>query len=236
MSSKTLITGGCSGIGLALSEHILKRTDGELIVCRNRTPFPDELLSEFWHRLTFIDISLDSYGNGGELATSLKGICSTVHGIVFCHGVNSPGPIEEDDQEEYERIVNTNLSSIYGFFSEGGGTIMGIESIVLVSSFCGRVGGPTTAHYAISKSGLDTLALNLARQLAHKGVRVNSIAPGFVKTRMIGGDISESVRAKILLGRAAEASEIAQVIKFLLSQESSYITGQCISVDGGLRM
>ena len=233
---KVLVTGGASGIGLSLIRHLLEYTDDEIIATVNNTLLPSDLEQFLGSRIKVLKIDLSSAQAGFNLYEELREDIPMIQRIAFCHGVNKPASIFESSISDFDFIYNTNFMSIYSFFNSFKVIPVNLRSVVLVSSFCGHVGGPKTAHYAISKSSLDTLALNLSRQLASNSTRVNSIAPGFVKTRMINGDIDDSMKKNILLGRAAEPSEIAKCIYFLLSDSSSYITGQCLHVDGGLRL
>ncbi len=228
-----LITGGCSGIGLSTCKSLLKDKSNRVFLVKNKTLPPEELINS--DQIEIVNSELKSFGDGESLALSINSI-DNLKGIVLCHGINRPASIEKTDEKDFSDIIGTNLASIYGFFSKLKIEDKVLKSIVIVSSFCGRVGGPTTAHYAISKSGLDTLALNQARRMGKFGIRVNSIAPGYILTRMLPNGIDKNTENSIILGRAGEASEISSVIEFLLSDKSSYISGQCINVDGGLRL
>ena len=231
---KTLVTGGCSGIGKAFCDLYLKESFGSLVLSVNATQ--PEISSYDSSLITTVNSDLSSYQAGVSLAHNILKEHNDLSSIVFCHGINLPAPITDTVESQFDSIIDTNLSSVYGFFQALNPLPPTLRSVVLTSSFCSMVGGPTTAHYAISKSGIDTLALNLARLYGKKDIRVNSIRPGFVNTRMLASGISESMRDNIILGRAAEPNEIANLIFFLISEKSSYITGQNISIDGGLRL
>jgi len=110
-------------------------------------------------------------------------------------------------------------------------------SIVAISSLIGQTGNVGQAGYAASKAGIGAFCRSLAKEVASRGLRVNVVAPGYVETEMTGAlpaEVRAAYLARIPLGRAAEAREIANVTCFLLSPRASYITGQIVGVNGGM--
>src|SRR5262249_31758963 len=110
-------------------------------------------------------------------------------------------------------------------------------SIVAISSVSALVGRPGQTHYAAAKAGLCGLVRSLALEVARYGIRVNAVAPGLVDTEStasLPANVRQDLLAGIPLGRAGHPEEIAHVVRFLVSDEAAYITGQVVSVDGGI--
>ena len=103
-----------------------------------------------------------------------------------------------------------------------------------ISSFSSISGGPYSSHYAISKSGIETLTKNLSIFFSKKKIRVNAISPGLIRTRLAKNFKKHPYFNRILLNRIGETKEIADVVDFLLSDKSSYVNGQVLNVDGGM--
>jgi len=140
---------------------------------------------------------------------------------------------------DWRRIVDTNLSGAFYTTRAVARLLLRHKGgrIVYVSSCAALTGEPLLAAYAASKSGLFGLAKSVAREVAASGATVNVIAPGPVETDMTSGTPDEARQrlcARIPLGRYAQPGEIARVARFLLSEQAAYITGQVLSVDGGL--
>jgi NAD(P)-dependent dehydrogenase (short-subunit alcohol dehydrogenase family) len=160
-------------------------------------------------------------------------------------GVVGPGPSEELSDESWDRLISIHLGGAFrcsrAAFPSLAAT--GAGSIVSISSIAGRTGFSLRASYCAAKAGIEGLTRALAVEWAKRGVRVNAVAPGHVRTPMldyslqIGSVTQETVAARtqrIPMGRYAEASEIASVILFLCSPAASYITGETIWVDGAI--
>lgn len=111
--------------------------------------------------------------------------------------------------------------------------------IVNISSIVGMIGNSGQSHYSASKAGLITLTKSIAKEVAHKGIQINSISPGFIKTKMLN-QVSKNILSEYLKRipqkRFGEPKEIAYLVTFLSSKKSSYITGQNFVIDGGLMM
>jgi 3-oxoacyl-[acyl-carrier protein] reductase len=138
--------------------------------------------------------------------------------------------------EEWTKVLNTSLQ---GFYNVTKSVLMKMVSrkrgaIVTISSVSARLGQRGQTNYAAAKAGLEGASRSLASEVARLGVRVNVVAPGLIETEMIQDFSNKFVKQIIPMGRVGLPEEIAKVVRFLCSDEASYITGQVISVNGGM--
>ncbi len=160
--------------------------------------------------------------------------------------VNNAGVIRDGlfltmEDEDWTEVIDTNLGGAYRFCKAAVRPMMMQRAgrIVNVSSIVGELGGFGQANYAASKGALNALTKSLASEFASRGITVNAIAPGMVNTDMSGAvraAFGDKIKEKIPLGSFAEPGEIASAAAFLASDEARYITGQIITIDGGISL
>jgi 3-oxoacyl-[acyl-carrier protein] reductase len=143
--------------------------------------------------------------------------------------------------EEWDTVINTNLSSMYRLCKAcvKGMTKARTGRIVNISSVVGSSGNAGQSNYAASKAGIDGFTRSLAKEIGSRGITVNAVAPGFIDTDMtrdLPGQQTEALLAQIPLGRLGQPEEIAAVVGFLASSEGGYITGETLHVNGGMYM
>ncbi len=186
-----------------------------------------------------IDLVAD-FANDDQLSECVRSITSGLDGLVFAHGIYEPGPVDRVPPPIWRRMLDVNLNSVYAIIHAALPMLRPQASIVIVSSTAGfdhsPNGGP---HYTAGKWALNGLVRHLADDLGGRGIRINSVCPGTVEGPMARALLSEkdyldSVKG-IPLRRAAHPSEIADVIAFLLSGKSGYVTGVNMPVSGGYR-
>jgi len=154
-------------------------------------------------------------------------------------GITKDGLLMRMSAESFEDVIKNNLSSAF-FMSRAVAPIMlraRRGAIVNISSVAGTKGNPGQANYSASKAGMIGLTLTTAKELGSRGIRINAVAPGFIETDMtgkLGETLVEKARQSISLGRLGKPEEVAELVLFLSTDASSYITGQVIAVDGGL--
>jgi 3-oxoacyl-[acyl-carrier protein] reductase len=216
-----LVTGAGRGIGLAAAEK-LKEYGYEVIGVAHRS-----------------DCDLSDAGQVARMAGEvLRGRgCPDI--IVNCAGVSQQTQFQDISEEDWDAMIDADLKSAYlviraflpAMISRKSG------SIVNVSSMWGEVGASMEAHYSAAKGGLIAMTKALAKELGPSGIRVNCVAPGCIRTRMMAGFSEETIRAleeETPLGRIGEPEEAAEAIAFLAGPKASFITGQVLGVNGGM--
>lgn len=246
-----VISGGGTGIGAAIAERYA--SEGANVVVLGRRAGP---LAEVAARTGATAIVADA-ANGASARAAVAEITERFGRIDVLvanaggHGFAAVGDTSDDD---WSAAISANLSTAFVLSrealpallksAEGGGS-----EIVIVSSLAGLFAGPSVAGYTVGKHALIGLTRTLARDYSRRGVRVNAVCPGWVRTPMADAEMDEfaehapeiadraagyaAVTRDVPLGRAAEPSEIASIVRFLGSRESSYMTGSVLVADGG---
>ena len=156
-------------------------------------------------------------------------------------GITKDGLIMKMKEEDFDRVLNVNLKGTFNTIRHSARQMLKQRSgkIINISSVSGILGNVGQANYAASKAGVIGLTKTMARELGSRGITVNAIAPGFVDTEMtevLSEELKESACKQIILGRFGKPEDIANAAVFLASDKADYITGQVISVDGGMNV
>lgn len=156
-------------------------------------------------------------------------------------GITRDGLLAKMKEEAWDTVLDTNLKGAFSCIKAVSRQMMKQRwgRIVNISSVIGFAGNAGQVNYAAAKAGLIGLTKSVARELASRGITVNAVAPGYIETEMTDG-LSEEVTAKIMAGiplaRLGKSDDVAAAVAYLVSEEASYVTGQCLHVNGGMYM
>lgn len=240
MSEKkvALITGGSRGIGKACAIELAKAgCDIALIYAGN-----EEAAKQTTEELTKLNVKAKAYKvdvkNFKDAETAVEQIHNDFERIdilVNNAGITRDNLILRMSEEEWNSVINTNLTGVFNITKPVVKIMMKqrIGAVINMSSVAGVYGNAGQANYSSAKAGLIGFTKSLAKELASRNIRVNAIAPGFIKTDMTKNLDGEKIAEHIPLKRLGEPEDIAKTVKFL-AVDTDYITGQVIGVDGGL--
>ena len=176
-----------------------------------------------------------------ELKERLDGLGWTPNVVVHCAGLAHYGLLDDTEEDVWDDLMSVNLKGAYELARHFGPAMRWARwgRYVVLSSIWGESGAAGEAVYAATKGGLNALAKSLAREWAPAGVTVNAVSPGAIDTDMLDSLDSEDKRAlceEIPAGRLGTPEEVAQLVRYLSSEEAGYVTGQILGLNGGWRM
>ncbi len=231
-----LILGASGGIGSALARRLASA--GTRLVLAGRDPARLEAVAAETGGTTFV---LDATKPAEVEAAAAKAVelHGRLDGLASCVGSILLKPAHLTSEEEWDSVVTTNLKSAYSAVRAAARAMAAGGSVVLVSSAAARLGLANHEAIAAAKAGVIGLALSAAASYAPKGLRVNAVAPGLVRTAMTARITANEAALKAstamhALGRVGEPEDVASAIAWLLDPAQSWVTGQVIGVDGGL--
>ena len=240
-NKKILITGATGGIGKAIA-FLFAKNNAELFLTGRNKKKLDKLKSQIL-RLYKVKISIYVFdiSNYDEIKNAFKNIFLKTKNIDVL--INNAGILKDNfigmiSNRDINNLINTNLIGPINFTQLVSKIIVKKNSsIINISSIVGKSGHSGQALYSSSKSGLLGFTLSVAKEFASKGIRVNAIAPGLIKTKMIKNiphKMYSEILSSIKMNRIGKPIDVANVALFLSSDLSSYVTGQVIGVDGGM--
>ena len=236
-----LITGANRGIG----HNILKKiaTCGYTVIGTSRSKDGADLITETLKDFMGKGIVMD-VTNQESINTSVSQIkddYGVIYGLVNNAGITNDNLLMRMSDEQWNTVIETNLTSLYRVTKSVVKDMMKARTgrIINIGSIVGMMGNAGQSNYSATKSGLLGFTKSLAREVSSRNINVNAISPGFIDTDMTRALSEEQIEAltkNIPLGRIASPDEVSSVVAFLLSDDSSYITGENINVNGGLYM
>ncbi|HVU77161.1 MAG TPA: 3-oxoacyl-[acyl-carrier-protein] reductase [Gaiellaceae bacterium] len=236
LTGKTaLVTGASRGIGRAIAEELARAGASVVVGYRSGKDEAEELAAAIGGRAVQADVS------SPDDAKRLVEEAGDLDVLVNNAGLTRDGLLARMPDDDWRTVIETNLSSVFytcravarPMMKRKGGSIVNVSSVVGVHGNWGQT------NYAASKAGIIGFTKSLARELGSRNIRANVVAPGYVKTALTEVLPEEATRAMVEntpLGRVAEPDEIAGAVRFLASDQASFITGEVLLVDGGLGM
>ena len=234
-----LVTGGTGLIGQEIVNEFLDH-GAQVIFTFNKKISKAKKICKNRKNISYHKLDIKKKESINNLFNFIKKKFKKLDVIVNNAGINNPTDFDKIKEKDWDNILAVNLKGPFMIMQESLDLIKKSKngSIINVSSVSGQYGGPRTAHYAASKAGLISLNQVAARFFSKYNVRCNSLVPGLIQSEMaqkaLRSKKMKSVASSILLNRQGSAKEVARSASFLASEESSYMTGQILNVNGGL--
>jgi 3-oxoacyl-[acyl-carrier protein] reductase len=230
---RALVTGGSRGIGRAIALELASAGAEVTVGYRSGAGEAEEVARETGGRALQADVS------DAQQAAQLVEEAGELDILVNNAGITRDGLVARMPDEDWRDVLETNLSSVFYTCRAAARSMMRRRSgsIVNLSSIVGVHGNPGQVNYAAAKAGIIGFTKSLARELGSRGVRANVVAPGYVHTRLtdvLPEELKRQMVAATPLGRIGSTEDVARAVRFLCSDEASFITGEVLLVDGGL--
>ncbi len=231
-----VITGGSNGIGLEMAKLFV--SEGAKVVALDLSE-----MTESFDGIEFMKLNVTDYNACESVFNEIVSKYGKVDILVNNAGITKDGLTAKMTEEMWDLVIDVNLKGVFNLTKFVGPHMQanGYGSILNISSVVGEFGNIGQANYSATKAGLIGLTKTWAKEFARKGenVRVNAIAPGYVMTdilKTVPQDLLDGFAAMTMLKRLGQPEEIAKVALFLVSDDASYVTGQTISANGGMRL
>jgi len=231
-----IVTGGSQGIGRCICETFAR--EGAKVISADMQVIPYENPSVEGYVVSVTDREALA-----KFVEYVKEKYGSIDILVNNAGITRDALARKMTEDMWDLVIDINLKGVFNIAQQVGPVMMeqGQGSIVNISSVVGEYGNIGQSNYSATKAGVIALAKTWAKEFSRKGaaVRCNAVAPGYTMTDMmktVPDKVLDPIRAKTMLKRLAEPQEIANAVLFLASDEASFVTGHCLSVNGGLRL
>jgi 3-oxoacyl-[acyl-carrier protein] reductase len=239
-----IVTGGGRGIGRAVAVRLANEGANVAISYRSNDASAEEAAEEVRAAGVKCEVFKGDVGSPEDVAALFEGVGEAFGRIDIL--VNNAGLTRDNlmmrmKEEEFDDVVSTNLKGTYLCTRAALRPMVRARwgRIVNISSVVGLVGNAGQANYAASKAGIIGFTKSVAREVAHRGITANVVAPGYVETELTGSlpeKVKDQIRDQVPAGRFGQAEEVAEVVAFLAGDGAGYVTGQTLAVDGGMTM
>ena len=237
-----LVTGAGRGIGKAIALELAAKGAFVIVNYNGSKEAAEQTVAEIKAAggdAIAYQCSVSDYEACGAMITALIKEYAHIDILVNNAGITRDGLLMKMSEEDFDAVINTNLKGCFNtirhmsryFLKQRAGKIINISSV------SGILGNAGQANYSASKAGVIGLTKAVARELASRGINVNAVAPGFVETDMtdaLSDSVKENLKSQIPLGKIGHPQDIAKAVAFLASPDANDITGQVLSVDGGM--
>jgi 3-oxoacyl-[acyl-carrier protein] reductase len=239
-----LVTGGAAGIGEAITRKLAAYGCDVFVNYNTSAAAANALIEELGasgSKIAAKQANVASFSDAEQLIEAVVATFGRLDIVVNNAGVTQDTLIIRMTEADYDKVLDTNLKGTWNVSKHAAKIMIKQKSgkIINIASVVGEIGNAGQTNYAASKAGVIGFTKALAREVAKRGITVNAVAPGFIRSAMTD-KLPEETLAKYLeqipLSRPGEAEEVAELIAFLASEQANYITGQVINVDGGMVM
>ena len=239
-----LVTGAARGIGREIAMQFAKSGYDVSVNYRTKTDELDELKNEIEKngvKCALVQGDVAKFEEAESMVNETVEKLGKIDVLVNNAGITKDGLLMRMSKEDFENVIDINLVGTFNvtrnviplMVKQKSGRIISISSVVGVAGNAGQT------NYSASKAGIIGFTKSLAKEVASRNILVNAVAPGFIATDMtsvLSDQVKENINNQIPLKKMGSAEDVAKVVKFLASDDSSYITGQVINVDGGMIM
>jgi len=236
-----IVTGGAQGIGRAIVKALLK-VNAHVIILDIDKDLIDKAISDLMpisDKITGLVCDITDNEAVGRTISKVKKDFNSIDILVNNAGITNDKLIMRMKPNDWNKVIDVNLNGTYNCTQKVSRIMMKQKSgkIVNIASIIGIIGNPGQSNYAASKGGIIAFTKSIAKELAPRGINVNAIAPGFIKTKMTN-KLSEEMKKVYLknipMQKFGKPHQVAELVIFLCSEKSEYITGQTIAIDGGM--
>ena len=238
-----VVTGGIGGLGTQICKALAQA--GRTVIAVD-LDLRSERVSAFQQEVEGLDIhfaaaNVGDYDACGALVRDIEAQHGSLDILVNNAGITRDSTLRKMDRTQWDEVLDVNLGSAFNLCGHAitGMQARGFGRVVNISSVSGQTGNFGQTNYAAAKAGLHGFTMSLAREVATKGITVNSVSPGYIRTAMTGAmpvEIQEKITASIPAGRMGRPDDIARAVVFLSDDAAGYITGANLPVNGGLFM
>jgi 3-oxoacyl-[acyl-carrier protein] reductase len=239
-----LVTGASRGIGRAIALELAQAGADVAINYAGSEQAAEEVvqaIQAMGRRAMKIQANVGVAAEADQMVSQVLEAYERIDILVNNAGITRDNLIMRMKEEEFDQVINTNLKGVFNCVKAVTRPMMKQRTgrIINISSVVGAMGNPGQANYVAAKAGVIGLTKAAARELASRGITVNAVAPGFIATDMtdkLSEDQKSALLPQIPLARMGQPEEIARTVRFLASDDASYMTGQTLHVDGGMYM
>ena len=235
-----IVTGGGAGLGLAITEKLVKEGIQTIIIGRNEDKLKI-VTEELGHLCSYKVFDLQRLAGIPNLINQIHEEFGAIDILVNNAGINMKKPFIEVTDEDFASVIQTNLSAVFAISREvvKKMLIAGSGNIVNISSMAAQYGIPKVIAYSAAKTGIEGMTRAMATELSPLGIRINCVAPGFIKTAMSAKALDadperkNKVFSRTPMGKMGDPEDVAEAVYFFCSSGAKYVTGVIMPVDGG---